>query len=131
MNAGKPETAESLLERAKITLEWKNEVDVKYGCSDKGDAVMPTLPETIDGIEDIKYMESYFKTMYLLQKKSIRQFSEIVTTALRNPVQQDELVERFGGDTTIKDIYFDGCNELNDVAKEYKALMKAAKILRK
>ena len=131
MTLQNPEGAKSLLERAQITFDWKCEVDAKYGLDSIDRTLPPELPKSISGPEDVTYLESYFKTMYLLQKKSIRQFSDIVSSALRSPTGQDELIEKFGGNTTIKDIYFDGCNELNDISKEYKLLMKEAKKLRK
>ena len=127
MTLQNPDAAKSLLERAQITLDWKCEVDAKYGLDSIDRTLPPELPKSISGPEDVTYIESYFKTMYLLQKKSIRQFSTIVTTALRSPAEQDALIEKLGGNMTIKDVYFDGCNELNDIAKEYKLLMKEAK----
>lgn len=131
MNPQNSEAAQSLLERAQITYDWKCEVDKKYGLDEIDRENPPELPKSISGPEDVTYIESYFKTMYLLQKKSIRQFSTIVTTALRSPAEQDALIEKLGGNMTIKDVYFDGCNELNDIAKEYKILMKETKKLRK
>lgn len=131
MNPENSDAAQSLLERAQITYDWKCEVDKKYGLDETDRENPPELPKSISSAEDVVYLVSYFKTMYLLQKKSIRLFSTIVTSALRSPMEQDALIEKFGGNLAIKDIYFDGCNELNDVSKEYNLLLKEAKKLKK
>ena len=115
MNPQNSEAAKALLEKAGITYDWKCEVDAKYGLDRLDRTLSPELPQSVSSAEDLVYLESYFKTMYLLQKKSIRQFSDIISSALRSPSGQDELLEKFGGNTSIKDIYFDGCNELNDI----------------
>lgn len=80
-------------------------------------------PDIVDAIK------AYIKDMIKYQKQDMMDFSQMIMGALKNPSKQDELIERFGGNTTLQEIYSEGIFEIRAVTGQYKETLKSLKKL--
>ena len=128
------EKISALLERIQSTLDWKHEVDEKYGVeagNDEKVIPIPTLSADADGKEFYAELLEFLKIQAMYQKNSLGRFNTVIRNSVRDIAAQDALLERFGGNKSLKEIYVDGCSEISDVGREYKRLFKEVKQMKK
>ena len=128
------EKISALLERIQSTIEWKREVDEKYGVT-AGDyeknIPIPTPSADADEKEFYANLLEFLKVQAMYQRNSLGRFNNVIRDSVRDIAAQDALLERFGGNKSLKEIYVDGCCEISDIGKEYKRLFKEVKQMKK
>lgn len=128
------EKISALLERIQSTVEWKREVDEKYGVTagdDEKDIPIPTPSADADEKEFYEKLLAFLKVQAMYQRNSLGRFNTVIRNSVRDIAAQDALLERFGGNKSLKEIYVDGCCEISDIGKEYKRLFKEVKQMEK
>lgn len=128
------EKISALLERIQSTIEWKREVDIKYGIEAGNDEKIIPIPAPSADADEKEYyakLLEFLKIQAMYQKNSLGRFNTVIRNTVRDIAAQDALLEQFGGDKSLKEIYVDGCTEISDVGKEYKRLFKEVKQMKK
>ena len=128
------EKISALLERIQSTIDWKHEVDEKYGVvpgNEEKIIPLPPLPADADEMEFYAKLLEFLKIQAMYQKNSLGRFNNVIRDSVRDIAAQDALLERFGGNKSLKEIYVDGCCEISDIGKEYKRLFKEVKQMKK
>ncbi|HJJ31626.1 MAG TPA: hypothetical protein O0X97_05195 [Methanocorpusculum sp.] len=135
MNQEKIEAASSMLDRIQSTIDWKHEVDEKYGTTPGEDEEkvfpLPVPSADTDDKEFYAKLLAILRIQAMYQRNSLRRFNMVIRDTVRDPAAQDALLERFGGNKSLKEIYMDGCTEISDIGKEFKRLFKEVKQMKK
>ena len=79
--------------------------------------------------EIVTAIKEYIKLAIKDQKQDLLMFNQMIFSAIRNPSEGDALVERFGGNTTPRDIYTEGAFEIRAILTQYKQMLKDLKKL--
>ncbi len=77
----------------------------------------------------IAAIKNYIKLRIKDQRQDLLMFNQMILAGIKNPAEKYRIVERFGGNTTVQDVYTEGAFEIKALISQYKLMLKALKKL--